>query len=262
MDLMAELLDDLRAETASLEELLEPLGEADWELATPAAGWAVRDQVSHLAWFDDAAVLAVTDPDAFAATLTGLGPVGDAVDDLARQARGMPPAELLAWFRAARARSLEVFAGLGARDRVPWFGPPMSAASFVTARLMETWAHGQDVADALGVVRPPTDRLRHVAALGYRARPYSFAVRGLPVPAEPVRVELAMPGGGTWTAGPPDAASVVRGPLLGFCLAVTQRAHLSDTGLELTGEAARAWLPIAQAFAGPPGKGRPPRASG
>ncbi|MFF0769196.1 TIGR03084 family metal-binding protein [Nonomuraea wenchangensis] len=257
MDLMAELLDDLRAETASLERLLEPLQDDDWELPTPAAGWAVRDQVSHLAWFDEAATRAVTDPDGFTAGLSGV----TSVDDLARQARGMTPAELREWFRAARGRSMEVFAGLDARDRVPWFGPPMSAASFVTARLMETWAHGQDVADALGVVREPTDRLRHVATIGYRARPYGFAVRGLPQPAEPVRVELVMPGGGVWTAGPADAASVVRGPMLDFCLAVTQRIHLSDTGLELVGEPARAWMEIAQAFAGPPGEGRPPRSS-
>ncbi|MEW9549364.1 TIGR03084 family metal-binding protein [Nonomuraea sp. NPDC050783] len=255
---MAELLDDLRAETASLEELLAPLREADWELPTPAEGWAVRDQVSHLAWFDEAAVRAVTDPEGFTASLAGF----TSVDDLARQARELSPADLRAWFLAARERGLEVFAGLDARARVPWFGPPMSAASFVTARLMETWAHGQDVADALGVARRPTDRLRHVAAIGCRARPYSFAVRGLPEPAEPVRVELAMPGGGTWTAGPPGAASTVRGPMLDFCLAVTQRIHLSDTALELAGEPARAWMEIAQAFAGPPGKGRPPRGLG
>ncbi|MGI5288611.1 TIGR03084 family metal-binding protein [Nonomuraea polychroma] len=248
---MAELLGDLRAETASFEALLQPLRDQDWELATPAEGWAVRDQVSHLAWFDDAAARAVTDPEGFRASLAGLS----SVDDLVVRARGMSPAELRDWFRAARGRSIVAFAALGPRDRVPWFGPAMSAASFVTARLMETWAHGQDVADALGVVREPTTRLRHVAMIGFRARPYSFAVRGLPEPADPVRAELTMPDGGTWTAGPPEAAAVVRGPMLDFCLVVTQRVHLSDTALELEGEA-RAWMEIAQAFAGPPGKGR------
>ncbi|MEV0821257.1 TIGR03084 family metal-binding protein [Nonomuraea rubra] len=252
---MAELLTDLRAETASFETLLHDLRDGDWDRPTPAAGWAVRDQVSHLAWFDDAAVLAATDPGGYRASLAAF----TSVDDVAARARGTAPAELHAWFRASRARSLEVFATLGARDRLPWFGPDMSAASFVTARLMETWAHGQDVADALGVTREPTVRLRHVAMMGFRARPYSFAVRGLPVPAEPVRVELAMPGGGTWTAGPPDAPSFVRGTALDFCLVVTQRIHLSDTGLEQEGEPARAWMEIAQCFAGPPGTGRSPK---
>ncbi|MFI7633570.1 TIGR03084 family metal-binding protein [Nonomuraea sp. NPDC049400] len=252
---MAELLDDLRAETASFEALLQPLRDEDWERPTPAEGWAIRDQVSHLAWFDDAAGLAATDPDAYRASLKDFR----SVDDIALESRGMSPTELHEWFRAARARSLAALAALDARERVPWFGPAMSAASFVTARLMETWAHGQDVADALGVTREPTARLRHVATMGFRARPYSFAVRGLPVPADPVRAELTMPDGTLWTAGPGDSGSAVRGPILDFCLVVTQRIHLSDTVLELTGEPARAWMAIAQAFAGPPGKGRAPR---
>jgi uncharacterized protein (TIGR03084 family) len=255
---MAGLIDDLRAETASFEGLLRPLRDDDWERPTPAEGWAIRDQVSHLAWFDDAAVRAVTDPDGHRAAPVGHSPVDRWVDDLVQEARGRAPADLLAWFRTARARSIEAFTTLGARDRVPWYGPDMSAASFVTARLMETWAHGQDVADALGVTRPPTARLRHVASIGFRARPYSFAVRGLPPPAEPVRAQLTMPDGATWTAGPDDAESVVRGPVLDFCLAVTQRIHLSDTALEMTGDPAREWMEIAQAFAGPPGRGRAP----
>ncbi|MEV5889465.1 TIGR03084 family metal-binding protein [Nonomuraea fuscirosea] len=255
MDLMAELLGDLRAETVSFEELLQPLRDDDWERPTPAEGWAIRDQVSHLAWFDDAAVLAATDPGGYEALLGRFG----SVDDVAEAMRGMPPGELRAWFGASRARALEVFGTLDARDRLPWFGPPMSAASFVTARLMETWAHGQDVADALGVVREPTERLRHVATIGFRARPYSFAVRALPVPEEPVRVELSLPGGGTWTAGPEQATGLVRGTILDFCLVVTQRIHLSDTGLETTPGPARAWMEIAQAFAGGPGKGRAPK---
>ncbi|GGO75102.1 hypothetical protein GCM10012289_49340 [Nonomuraea cavernae] len=142
---------------------------------------------------------------------------------------------------------------------MPWYGPDMSAVSFVTARLMETWAHGQDVADALGVTREPTARLRHVAMIGFRAMPYGFAVRGLPAPEDPVRVELTTPGGEPWTAGPAGAADVVRGPMLDFCLLVTQRVHLADTALQITGATARAWMEIAQAFAGPPGEGRAPR---
>ncbi|MFD2350473.1 TIGR03084 family metal-binding protein [Nonomuraea ferruginea] len=253
---MAELLGDLRAETASLETLLEPLRPGDWELPTPADGWAVRDQVSHLAWFGDAARTAITDPDAFRDLLAASATTTP--DDLAGRSREMPAGELRAWFASSRARLVEALAPLPPKHRLPWYGVDMSAASFATARLMETWAHGQDVADALGRTREPTDRLRHVARIGVMALPYSFAVRNLPVPAEPVRVELTTPGGELWTAGPEGAAGVVRGPMLDFCLAVTQRAHLSDTALEVTGEPAAAWMPIAQAYAGPPGRGRPP----
>ncbi|MFI6815170.1 TIGR03084 family metal-binding protein [Nonomuraea sp. NPDC050328] len=257
MDLIAGLLADLRAETESLVEILRPLRAQDWETGTPAEGWTIRDQVAHLAWFDEAATRAVADPFGFRRSLASLDP--GFVDTVTEDSRTLLPHEVLEWFLRARATMLETFATLAPRDRVPWYGPDMSAASFVTARLMETWAHGQDVADAAGVTRRPTARLRHVATIGFRAMPYGFAVRGLPVPTDPVRVELTLPDGTLWAAGPADAADVVRGPALDFCLLVTQRVHRSDTALDVTGPTADAWMDVAQAFAGPPGPGRPPR---
>lgn len=256
---MSELIADLRAETAELITVIESLDPAGWELPTPAEGWAVRDQISHLAWFDDAATGAAADPEGFRSARDALLARGDgAVHELVLASRGLAPRQVLDWFGAARARMTEALAGLDAKDRLPWYGPDMSAASFVTARLMETWAHGQDVADALGVVRVPTVRLRHVATLGVRAMPYGFAMRGLPIPAGPVRVELTLPGGTVWAAGPIGVPDVVRGPALDFCLLVTQRCHRHDTTLEVAGETADAWMEVAQAFAGPPGKGRAP----
>ena len=132
----------------------------------------------------------------------------------------------------------------------------MSPASSVTARLMETWAHGQDVLDALGIERPPTDRLRHIAHLGIRALPYSYSINQLAQPTEPIRVELCAPSGDQWTWGPPAVADRVTGQALDFCLVVTQRRHVLDTGLVVTGSTARQWISIAQAFAGPAGSGR------
>jgi len=140
--------------------------------------------------------------------------------------------------------------------KIAWYGPPMSPTSMATARLMETWAHGMDVADALGVRRTPTDRLRHIARLGVRTRDFAFGVHGMPVPFEEFRVELTAPSGEVWTYGPEDAADRVTGPALDFCLLVTQRAHRSDLALRAAGPDADRWLDIAQAFAGPPGKGR------
>ena len=74
--------------------------------------------------------------------------------------------ELLEWWGSAHRAMAEVFAAADPSVRVPWFGPPMGALSFVSARLMETWAHGQDVCDALDAIREPSDRLRHIAHLG------------------------------------------------------------------------------------------------
>ena len=257
---MAALVADLADESAELSRLLVPLAPAEWELPTPAAGWAIRDQVSHLAYFDEAATMTATDPDRFRQEAQRLMASGDDFADVvARERRQLPPGELLAWLGAARARFLATFAALDPSARLPWYGPPMSAASCLTARLMETWAHGQDVADALGTARPVTARLRHIAHLGVVTMAFSFALHDQPVPTAPVRVELTSPDGATWSWGPPGAADRVQGDALDFCLLVTQRRHRADTGLTSTGPTATAWLDLAQAFAGPPGPGRPPR---
>jgi uncharacterized protein (TIGR03084 family) len=138
--------------------------------------------------------------------------------------------------------------------RLLWYGPPMSVRSFVTARLMETFAHGQDVADALGATRAVGDRLRHVCHLGVATYGWSFRVRGQepPAPDGSVRVELSLPSGAPWTAGPEGAADVVRGPAVDFCLVVTQRRNVAATSLDVRGDVAEAWMRTAQCFAGGP----------
>ncbi len=258
MPALDELIADLAAEHADLDQLVDGLDEAGLDRPTPADGWSVRDQVSHLAWFDEQATLAVRDPDAFVAGLPD-ALADDAFTDRAVVAgRAMAGPALRAWWRGARAELLDALAELGPGTRVPWYGPPMSPASFTTARLMETWAHGQDVADGLEAERAPTDRLRHVAFLGVRALPNSYRVRGLPVPDAAVRVELTAPSGTTWAWGEESASEVVRGPAVDFCLVVTQRRHVDDTELVAEGPVAADWLRLAQAFAGPPGPGRVP----
>ena len=255
---LGALIDDLAAETAGLQEITDPLSDADWRLLTPAPGWTIADQVSHLAHFDEVAVTAVVAPDSFRAEIARTAEGGTNPDLIAERYRHLSAAELRTWFAVAHSRMLSVFAGLDPALRVPWFGPPMSVASLVTARLMETWAHGQDIADTVGIDRQPTDRLRHVAHIGVGARAYSYAAHGLATPADPIRVELEAPSGELWTWGPADAPNRVRGPALDFCLLVTQRRHRDDTEVAAIGTAAAQWLTIAQSFAGPPGAGREP----
>lgn len=256
---LAPLIDDLAAETAVLDALLTGLDESQWQLPTPAEGWSIADQVSHLAFFDEAALLAATDPVRFRReTLELLEDGMDFPDRVAALHRHRDGADLLAWFRAARRDLLAGFDGIDPATRLPWYGPDMGPASSLTARLMETWAHGQDVADTLGVQRTPSTRLRHVAHLGVRTIGFTYALRDLPAPAEPIRVELAAPDGDTWTWGPDGAADRVTGPALDFCLLVTQRRHRDDLNLTVTGDTATEWVSIAQAFAGVPGPGRSP----
>ena len=253
------LLADLEAEHADLEGLLVGLDEASWGTMTPADGWAVRDQVSHLAFFDDAAKMAILDPTAFTTLAeAALAAEGDPMAEHLARGRALEGRAVLAWWQGARRAMAGAADGLDAHDRVPWFGPPMGALSFVSARLMETWAHGQDVADALGVTRVPTSRLRHIAHLGVRARPFSYVVHGLEVRPEPVAVALTGPSGERWEWDMGASSELVSGTALDFCLVVTQRRHLADTDLTVRGPVAQQWLSIAQAFAGPPGNGRSP----
>ncbi|WP_020500789.1 TIGR03084 family metal-binding protein [Sciscionella marina] len=255
----AELLGDLEAETTVLDVILADLPRPSWERPTPAEGWAIRDQVSHLAYFDEAATEAAQDPQAFrehAAELTALGPTFP--DTVAQRYRNLSPDRLLDWFRTARRRLIDTFATLEPRTRAPWYGPDMSVASSVTARLMETWAHGQDIVDAAGVFREPTARLRHIAHLAMSTFAFSHQLHNLPVPDTAVYVELDAPDGDTWIWGEPSALDRVAGPALDFCLAVTQRRHTADTALRIEGPVATKWMSIAQTFAGAPGTGRQP----
>ncbi len=254
-----QLLDDLRAEGDDLDARVAALPPMGWEMATPAPGWTVAHQIAHLTWTDAATLVAITAPDEFNDLLqTALKNPSGFVDEGAAETVGDP--ELLGRWRTGRAALAQALAEVPDGVKLMWFGPPMSAASMATARLMETWAHGQDVADALGVERTPTARLRHIAHLGVRTRANGYLTHGLPAPAQDVRVELEGPDGELWTWGPEDAPDRVTGPALDFCLLVTQRRHRDDLALVAKGDADQ-WLDFAQAFAGPPGAGRPPRAA-
>jgi uncharacterized protein (TIGR03084 family) len=256
-----ELLVDLAAEEDDLEANVTSLDDAGWWVPTPADGWDVRDQIAHLALSEELAGIAATNADAFVARLADLldavaGDTGGMTAALVGRGRSMPGADVLAWWRDGCRATRHGLRRCEPATRVPWFAGPMSAMSFATARLMETWAHGQDVADALGIVRAPSSRLRHVADLGVRTRRYAYTVRGLDVPDADVRVELGAPDGSKWRWGK-STENVVRGPAVDFCLVVTQRRNPSDTALEAHGEHARGWIDIAQAFAGPATRQRP-----
>lgn len=254
---MQQICDDLVAEHDALDRIVAPLDEAQWSLATPAEGWSVRDQICHLWFFDVRALMALTDADAFAADTQQLLASGGTAASV-EEGRRITGAELLSRWREDRARLLAAAREVDPSARVPWYGPAMAARSFITARLMETWAHGQDVVDALGATREPSARLRHVAHLGVRARPFSYLVNGMAMPEVPLHVALRGPDGDTWTWGEPDAADRVEGEALDFCLVVTQRRHPADTDLVVQGPAAAEWIGIAQAFAGDAGSGRRP----
>lgn len=257
---MDALCDDLAAEHADLDDMISARPSSDLDRATPSPGWTVGDQISHLWYFDQQALLALTDPDGFrTAAERLLATAATGHDDPSVDAgRSLGSDEMLRRWRGDRAALLAVARAVDPKTRVPWYGPAMSARSFLTARLMETWAHGQDVVDALGVARRPTSRLRHVAHIGVGARAFSYAANRRELPDAGVFVRLEAPDGDEWTWGDPAADNRVDAPALDFCLLVTQRRHRDDTAVVAHGPVADEWLDIAQAFAGPPGVGRAP----
>lgn len=260
MAVVDTLVADLAAESDALDDVVAPLDDAGWATPTPAPGWTVAHQVGHLLWTDRVSLVAITDPEEFGRLLESAvqNPLGFVDEGAAAQAQ-RPSADLLADWRATRARLHGALVAVPAGTKLSWFGPPMSAASMASARIMETWAHSLDVVDALGQTRVETDRIKAVVNIGVRTRDFSYQVNGKTAPAQAFRYEITAPSGELWSWGPEDASNIVRGPAEDFAQLVTQRRHIVDLDLELIGDDAVEWSTIAQAFAGAPGVGREPK---
>ncbi len=253
---------DLLDEARDLAALCVDLSAADWRRPSAFYGWSAWDEIAHLCFFDETALVSANEPERFVREAAALGArmaAGEELSAIARQVYGhLDGPALLALWRARFEALAAALAPLDPKARLAWYGPPMSARSFATARLMETWAHGQDVWDVMDRRRPGSARLKHIAHLGVSTFGWTFHNRGLPVPEAPPFVDLQAPDGSRWTWGDAQAASRVTGTADDFCLVVTQRRHVSDTALMVHGDAAVRWMAIAQCFAGPPADGPAP----
>lgn len=259
MSVLDDVLEDLAAEGEQLERWVAPLTDEQWLTPTPAAGWDIATTVAHLAWTDEVAIVAATDPDGWEQlVLSAMADPEGFVDANAFAVADADPTSLLERWRDARLELPKTLRWYPDGQKVPWFGPPMSPTSMATARFMETWAHSFDVAEALGIQVEPNDRVRHVVHLGVRTRDFAFATHQLAPPPDEFRVELRAPSGDEWSWGPDDAAQSVTGSAWDFALLVTHRRNREDLDLVTMGPDADRWLDVAQAFAGPPGEGRSP----
>jgi uncharacterized protein (TIGR03084 family) len=267
-DAWRDLVNDLEAEMRVLDAALVSLDSLAWDIPSPAKGWTLRDCVVHLAETDDSAAKIVEtasaelqgDQELTASSRSARTSQREGVlTEGQLRGRSLEPAELVEWRHCAGRRLIEALRHLHGDERLRWAGRPMSARSFTSARILEHWSHGLDVLDAAGIQPVDTDRLRHVAHLGYITREFSYRNRGLTPPQSPLRLELAGPSGEQWTWGPDDAPDRITGTAGDFCRVVAQRIHLVDTSLKADGPHAPEFLTIAQAFAGPPGSGRQPR---
>lgn len=245
---LATLVNDLSAEQHELQAILAPLDADAWLTPTPAWGWDVRDTIAHLADIDEMAMdTARGGPYAINTVAEHAASGEDVTYRGVLRGRRMPGKHVLAWWARTSAEECELLRALPPDMRVAW-GIGMRAPSFVTARLMETWAHGLDVHAAIQVPAVDTDRLAHVAWLATRALPYAYSVAGREMPPAPLRVELTLPSGALWTSGPPDAADRIMGSAGEYCRVFVQRARWVDTALVVEGDAAHSAMSVARAF--------------
>lgn len=247
---------DFREESDALFALLDTLEDQDWERKTQFKQWTINDIVAHLHFGDYAADLSLRDGAAFrnfarsiaAASKQGIGHL----------------ASTHAWLNGTRNRALlkrwhdfsremtDRFIVADPQQRVQWFGPDMSVRSSITARLMETWAHGQAVYDLWGKARIDTDRIKNIAVIGVNTFGWTFSNRGLAVPATMPYVRLTAPSGMIWEWNQLDQENLIEGSAVEFCQVVTQVRNIADTTLSVVGETANSWMAMAQCFAGPP----------
>ena len=256
---MRQIVSDLVAEQDYLDAALAATQDDVWERQSPADGWLMRDCIAHLAEVDDlAAVIASTGSPPDEESLPRVG----VLSGRQVQSRALSRPELVGWWRSARQSLAAALTTLDPKTRLPWAGPEMSARSFATARLMECWSHGLDALEAAGVEAVDSDRLKHVAHLGFATRTFSYQTRGMEPPTDRMYVELTSPSGEIWIWGDASSADCrITGTAGDFCRVVTQRINYTDTNLKAEGESAEVFLHVAQAFAGPPGSGRPAKSA-
>ncbi len=253
---MEIICSDLKAQYQQLDDLVTGLNEQKWYLKTPFFDWTIFDQLAHIAFFDRESLLCIEQPAQFKKRAKNVLEIIHSSDNWPERFNPMlgvkGPDELLDYWRTIRVRLIDHLKLLAPNDLLAWYGPDMSARSFATARLMETWAHTQDIFDTLRKKRQNGAGLRHVAHIGVSTFKWSFIIRKLKVPNIELRVELSGPGGEKWVWGESIAENRVWGNAEDFCLVVTQRRNVSDTRLKWSGVHAEKWLSIAQAFAGVP----------
>jgi enediyne biosynthesis protein E11 len=254
-----DVISDLRADADELEALITGIDDASWRLPTPAPGWTVAQQVAHLAFIFRLAGTAASDAELFGAMAARAaedfeGAVTAALADYA----GDPPEVLRSRWRAECDTAIKALAAVPADQVVPWLVRPLPPVVLCCAGMMEMFAHGQDIADALGATRSHTDRLWWVALFTTLTWDFGYQARGLTPPDAQFRFELTAPSGATWEFGPADAEQRITGPAADLCLLATRRRHRDDLALTATGPDADAWLDIAQAYRGPAGEGRRP----
>jgi uncharacterized protein (TIGR03084 family) len=248
---------DLRAEGDELYNVLKRMDSSYWTQVSTFKDWTIWDVLAHLHFSDYMALTCLKSASDFKALkddIVKARAMGGITKQWLMRGRehALPGPELLQRWRTMFIDMCEQLAAADPNERFVWVGPGMKARMFTTARQMETWAHGWEVYDLMGLRRKHSDRLRHIATIGVRTYAWTFTNRKLPVPEPAPYVRLQAPSGAIWEFNDPDSDHRIGGSALEFCQVVTQVRNVADTRLTIQGDSAVAWMNIAQCFAGPP----------
>ena len=232
----------------------ETLASDDWTKPSQFKQWSCNDILVHLHFWNAQADLSLVDPEKFkleiAAIHSEINSDGmRAMENRRIDERGRPLLER--WQQLYRDMGPR-WSTLDPRLRVQWAGPDMSVRSSITARQMETWAHGQAVFDLLGKRRDESDRIRNIVVLGVNTFGWSHKVRSVNVPEQMPSITLTAPSGEVWEYGDAASDNSIEGSAVEFARVVTQTRNIADTSLVVSGEIAVDWMAHAQCFAGPP----------
>jgi len=242
-----EILSDLVAEQQYQDQFLQRTNIRDWKLQTPSAGWSIQDTVSHLASFEEYAFNALEEGGSRLEEASRYATQAEFTLAAVRPGRSMRPQDVIEWWREARAKVVDSLSHKSPSDRVPWFAGDMSARTFATTRLMETWAHGLDIHETRGAEPEDTPRLRHIAWLAWKTLPYAFRDAGQPY-EQPVRVEVIGPAYAKYVFGPEDTDQVIKGTAGEWCRVAVRRRSPDDTSLKAQGEVAQMALKVVRAY--------------
>lgn len=242
---MRDILSDLVAEQQFLDQSLQRIPIKNWDKPTPATGWTVRDTISHLADYEHLAADVIsggTEIERWQQTKDLDALRAEAV----KKGRAMRPQDVIEWWRGGRAKVVEPLSHMSGDERVQWIQGDMSARTFATFRLLETWAHGLDIYEALDIEIEDTTRIRHICWLGWKTLPFAFKQAGEDY--SPIRVEVIGPEYYKWVFGPEDSPDLIKGQAGDWARLVVRRIAPEKTHLKVTGEVAEKALEVAQAY--------------
>ena len=253
---------DFKTESDALYELLKPLSDENLEQTTQFKNWTLNTVLQHLHYFNYAADLSLKDERGILQLLNDLQTSQKTGESLVaytdRQLDGIKGQSLLRLWRDYYTGMSDSFREADPNIRVKWAGPDMSVLSSITARLMETWSHGQEVYDLLGVVREDRNHIKNIVVIGNNTFGWTFMNRGEDTPDDKPFLRVYGPTGDMWEFNDHSEDSRIEGSATEFCQVVTQTRNIQDTTQNVVGKTANRWMAVAQCFAGPPRNPPPP----